>query len=75
MAQTKQSTDFRDPAAKNEAHLANERDAHRAAGPDRMPTPEEEQAAERATMPAGAAESYKEALERGAHQRGEGRIE
>ncbi|HLH25661.1 MAG TPA: hypothetical protein VK066_24345 [Chloroflexota bacterium] len=75
MAQRDQSTDFRDPGAKKEAHLANERDAHRAAGPDRMPTPEEEEAAERAKMPAGTAKAYEEALERGAHQKGEGRIE
>ena len=75
MAQTDQSTDFRDPSAKKEAHLANERDAQRAPGADRMPTPEEERAAERAMMPAGAAQAYEEALERGATQKGEGRIE
>jgi hypothetical protein len=40
-----------------------------------MPTPEEEKAAERAKMPAGTAEAYKEALERGANQQGEGRID
>jgi hypothetical protein len=75
MAQNEPSTDFRDQAAKKEAHLANERDAHRAPGADRMPTPEEEKAAERAKMPAGTAEAYKEALERGANQQGEGRID
>jgi hypothetical protein len=43
-------------------------------GADRMPEPEEEEAAERSgpTDP-DVAESYKEALERGAAQEGEGR--
>ena len=61
-------------AADKDIHAANERDAQRAPGADRMPTAEEEKAAESAKMPAGAAESYKEALERGANQKGEGRI-
>ncbi|MET0726967.1 MAG: hypothetical protein ABWZ76_01580 [Acidimicrobiales bacterium] len=44
---------------------------HRA---DRMPTPEEEAAAERAgDLDAGTTARYKEALERGAAQEGEGR--
>ena len=43
-------------------------------GADRMPTPEEEAAAERAPdLDPDTAESYKEALERGAAQEGEGK--
>lgn len=43
-------------------------------GADRMPTPEEEAAAERApALDPETAESYKEALERGAAQEGEGK--
>ena len=68
------SSDFHDPTAKGEALRATERDARREPGPDRPPTPEEEQAAERAQMPAGTAEHYQEMAERGAHQQGEGRI-
>ncbi len=42
---------------------------------DRLPTPDEEEAAERADgADDEAARSYKEALERGARQKGEGRI-
>ena len=43
-------------------------------GADRMPTPEEEAAAERAPeLDPEAAQSYKEAIERGAAQEGEGK--
>ncbi|HVE93789.1 MAG TPA: hypothetical protein VNB24_02625 [Acidimicrobiales bacterium] len=42
---------------------------------DRMPTPEEEQAADAAgPVDPAVAENYKEAMERGANQEGEGRI-
>ena len=42
---------------------------------DRMPTPEEEQAADAAgPVDPAVAENYKEAIERGARQEGEGRI-
>ena len=42
--------------------------------PDRMPTPEEEAAAERAPdLDPEVAESYKDAMERGAAQEGEGK--
>lgn len=40
---------------------------------DRMPTPEEEEAAERQQLDPEVAENYKDALERGAAQEGEGR--
>jgi hypothetical protein len=68
------SQDFRDPGARSEAQRANERDYRRPAGPDRMPTPEEERLAEQQELPAGTAEHYQEMAERGAHQQGEGRI-
>ena len=44
--------------------------------PDRMPTSEEEQAAERAGGPSEETrKDYKEMAERGANQKGEGRID
>lgn len=43
-------------------------------GAPQTPTPEEEQAAERNTPSPEAAEHNKEMMERGAHQKGEGRI-
>jgi hypothetical protein len=50
-------------------------DARTPAGPDDMPTPEEEQAAERAGEPsAETSRNYEEAIERGARQEGEGRL-
>jgi hypothetical protein len=54
---------------------AEEADALVHAHPDDPPTKDEEDAAERGGEPdAKVAESYKEALERGADQKGEGRI-
>lgn len=41
---------------------------------DREPTPEEEAAAEDLELDPEVAEEYKEAIERGANQKGEGRI-
>jgi hypothetical protein len=50
-------------------------DAQVHATPDHMPTPEEEQAAERAPAESPeVAENYEEAMERGARQKGEGRL-
>jgi hypothetical protein len=50
-------------------------DAAAEAAPGDMPTPDEEAAAERAGGPsASVTESYEEMAERGARQRGEGRI-
>lgn len=45
------------------------------ATPDRIPTPEEEKAAERNSLDPKAATAAKDAYERGANQRGEGRID
>ena len=53
---------------------ADERDARAEHHPDRPPTPEEEEAAERAGMSDRTAEAYKEAAERGANVKGEGQI-
>lgn len=52
----------------------DEHDAAAKHHPDRMPTPEEEEAAERNELDPHAAESYKEAARRGADQQGEGRL-
>ena len=59
----------REAIREDRAALDNE---HKA---DRMPTEEEERAAEEAgPVDPEVAENYKEAMERGAHQEGEGRI-
>ncbi len=42
---------------------------------DRMPTPEEERAAERNRLDPNVADATREAYERGAGQRGEGRVD
>jgi hypothetical protein len=52
-----------------------ERDAQVRAGEDRDPTPEEEERARKLSLDAGVAENYEEAIERGAKQKGEGRID
>jgi hypothetical protein len=82
MQQNPQGQQSVDPTMKPEpadldaaTRQADQCDAHRQSDPDRMPTANEEHAAEKAYMPAGAAKAYGEALERGAHQQGEGRIE
>jgi hypothetical protein len=53
---------------------AERADAQTQAAPDRMPTPEEEQLAESLEVDPDAAEHYEEMAERGANQKGEGRI-
>lgn len=54
---------------------AEEADAQVHATPDDLPTPDEEEAAERAGGPSRDVErNYEEAIERGARQEGEGRI-
>jgi hypothetical protein len=58
----------------NETRAAERADAETEAGPDRMPTPEEEQAADTLEVDPEAAEHYQEMAERGAAQKGEGRI-
>lgn len=63
------------PTTPDDDTIKEDRDAlHKAHEPDRMPTPEEEAAAERSgPVDPEAAESYKDALERGAAQKGEGK--
>ena len=53
---------------------AEREDAERHAGPDRMPTEDEERAAEDQTIDDDVREHEKEMAERGARQKGEGRI-
>ena len=53
---------------------AEEADALAHAAPDKLPTKEEEAAAERGAEDPEVARSYDEALHRGADQKGEGRI-
>lgn len=60
------------PSSKTVA--ADRRDARRRHVPDRPPTAAEEAAAERLRVDPHVAESYRQAIVRGAHVRGEGRI-
>jgi hypothetical protein len=63
-----------DEEVTEETHRAEDNDAvaqHRA---DRAPTEEEETAAEEDSLDEGVAEHYQEMAERGAAQKGEGRI-
>ena len=53
---------------------AEREEAQRQAGSDRMPTEEEERAAEEHTIDDDVREHEKEMAERGARQKGEGRI-
>jgi hypothetical protein len=56
------------PAAKND-------DAQAAHEPDRMPTPDEERAAEQNQLDPSVAEHYKDAARTGANIKGEGEVE
>jgi hypothetical protein len=62
-----------DPSAETERF--EEEDARRQGQADRMPTPEEEAVADEQPASPEAAEHYREMAERGARQKGEGRIE
>jgi hypothetical protein len=53
---------------------AERADAETGAGPDRMPTPEEEKVADSLELDPEVAKNYEEQAERGANQKGEGRI-
>jgi hypothetical protein len=66
-----------DPMAKvsDETKKAERREATMPADAGQMPTPEEEAAAEQNTVDPAVAAAEKEATERGAHQKGEGRID
>jgi hypothetical protein len=58
----------------DETHEADRRDAMKHGEPDRMPTPEEEKLAEQHKLNPETAAHEKEMAERGATQKGEGRI-
>lgn len=66
----------RSPTTPNNDTRATEReDAREQAGPDREPTPEEEKIAEQLRSDPKVSKSYEEAIERGADQKGEGRVD
>jgi hypothetical protein len=54
---------------------ADRSDAEATHQPDRMPTPDEEAKADQLKLDPEAAKHYEEMAERGANQKGEGRIE
>ena len=58
----------------DETRAAERAEAEREAGPDRMPTEDEERVAERQSIDDDVREHEKDMAERGARQRGEGRI-
>lgn len=57
-----------------ETRAAERSEAEKRAMPDRMPTPEEEEAAAEHELDPEVAEHEREMAERGKHQRGEGRL-
>jgi len=57
-----------------ETRQAERAEADTKASPDRMPTPEEEQLADSLESDPEVAKNYEEMAERGANQKGEGRI-
>jgi len=64
-----------DPDAIDDAtRQIDEDDARATHGADRMPTPEEERIADELELDPQVAESYEDAIERGANVEGEGRI-
>jgi hypothetical protein len=65
--------DSRSPRVSDATREADRRDAQVTGHADRQPTPEEDAAAPTEVDPE-VAESYEEALERGANTKGEGRI-
>ena len=65
----------REPKISDATRAADRADAQAAHEPDRMPTDEESAKAEQHELDPNAAAHYEEMAERGAKQRGEGRIE
>ena len=57
-----------------ETRAAERSEAHKASGADRQPTPDEEERADALELDPEVAEHEREMLERGAHQKGEGRL-
>jgi hypothetical protein len=73
--ETKSGALMTDPDATSpETVAADEADAHAAHRADRMPTPEEEAAAEGNEVDPSVAEAYEQSMERGANVEGEGQI-
>ena len=74
-----QDSEYRDPSAPNTfpdggTVDADREDAAAPHDPDRPPTPDEERIADEQELDPEVARSYEEAMERGAHVRGEGEI-
>lgn len=67
--------DERNERISDATHEADRRDADAKAGAGRGPTPEEEAAADKVELDPSVAEANKEAVERGANAKGEGRID
>jgi hypothetical protein len=65
----------REPKISDATKAADRADAQATHEPDRMPTDEESAKAEQHQLDPNAAAHYEEMAERGAKQRGEGRIE
>ena len=65
----------REPKISDATKAADRADAEAAHEPDRMPTDEESAKAEQHQLDPNAAAHYEEMAERGAKQRGEGRVE
>jgi hypothetical protein len=59
----------------NDTRATEREDAQQPHQPDREPTPDEERQAENLKLDPDVAKSYEEANERGANQKGEGRID
>lgn len=59
----------------DETKEADRRDAATTGHADRQPTPEEERLADEQELDPEVARSYEEAIERGARQEGEGRVD
>jgi hypothetical protein len=69
------TSDERMTRVSDETREAERREAHMPADAGSMPTPEEAEAAERNDVDPAVAKAEKEATERGAKAKGEGRIE
>jgi len=74
MSMTKSTPDAQHDLSQG-THEAESIDAHATHTADRMPTADEERIAETQHVDADVARNYREAMERGAHVKGEGAIE
>jgi hypothetical protein len=62
-------------AVSEETHEVDRRDGTKQGKADRMPTPDEERAADKLELDDDVAKNYKEAIETGANVKGEGQID